>query len=114
MNINPYRPTPSVSRIIRIKKEERWINHCLSAAAKPSLKSYENISADNHFNDYTVIIAKKYTNTIIYVTQIYPEKIDSKDTVKVARGKNTLEQFIRQIELSAEKVSLPDVSKYTI
>ena len=48
MNINSESSTPLVSIIIRVKNEERWIDHCLSTIATQSIKDYEIILVDNN------------------------------------------------------------------
>ena len=78
--------TPLVSIIIRTKNEERWIDHCLSAIAKQSIRDYEIILVDNDSDDRSVKIAKKHTDKIINVTDFYPGKAIN-EGIRASSGK---------------------------
>ena len=77
---------PLISIIIRVKNEERWIGHCLSAIATQSIKDYEVILVDNNSDDNSVKIAEKYTDKIINVPEFLPGKAIN-DGIRASSGK---------------------------
>ena len=77
---------PLISIIIRVKNEERWIGHCLSAIATQSIKDYEVILVDNNSDDNSVKIASKYTNKIINIPEFLPGKAIN-EGIRASSGK---------------------------